>query len=94
MLLRIFIALILSVCSIGSVSAQLPVAPNQYQPQGSYSMGVAPNLVPMYVPSWIGAHAITATVSLNQDADTLQTVSSAAGAVIVTLPSTKPQLVR
>lgn len=65
--------------------AQLPVAPNQYQPQGNFSMGVAPNLVPMYVPSWIGAAAITATKTLNDSSECLQTVDASLAPVTVTL---------
>lgn len=68
--------------------AQLPVAPNQYQPQGNYAMGVAENLVPKYVPSWIGATTVsTPTKTMNETSDTLQVIDATANAVNITLPA-------
>lgn len=73
------------VCSTGAL-AQLPATPLQYQPQPGYTMTVTDNLLVKYVPSWIGANSITASVVLKDSADTLQTISSASGSVNVTLP--------
>src|SRR5882762_9732963 len=68
--------------------AQLPVAPNQYQPQPNTVMGVAGNGVPYYTPSWLGASTITTpTKTLTQGSDTLQVIDSISNAVNVTLPS-------
>lgn len=68
--------------------AQLPVAPNQYQPQPNTVMGVTGNVQPFYTPSWIGASTVTATTAtLTQGSNTLQVLDATSNSVTINLPS-------
>lgn len=82
-----FVRLLILQC-VAPAMAQCPVAPNQYQPQGNYVMGVAGNQQPKYVPSWIGAITVTApTKTMTENSDTLQVLDATNNTITITLPA-------
>lgn len=84
---KILVALSFLLALIGTAaSAQMPIAPNQFQPRQNYTLSQSSSGTPYYTPTWIGATIVTSNTALTFSSPSMICVDTTAGPVTISLP--------